>query len=114
MQATQANFVGSFDTRYMVFRGEDDLVKGGWSDYVGAEGNLQAAIRMAVTQPNTDGESPLTGQGEWYHIVDMVEQRVVIEGMFYYTTVTVDGWEDGDIDDIPVLESVTCDVVGVD
>lgn len=111
------NLEDSISPRYLVFRGDDEYMKGGWGDFVGSANNVENAVHVATTHPNSDDESPITGQGDWYHIVDvMVYQRVVLEGTFQYGTVEVssDTLDDGSSVDgleFKVLESVTCEVV---
>jgi len=102
--------------RYLVFRGDDEYMRGGWHDFVGAVDQLSTAVEIATTQP-VEGESPLTGQGDWYHIVDTEKRKVVLKGVFEYTAITINSdrpLDDGsDVDglEITVLESVTCEVV---
>ena len=78
------------NNRFLVFRGDDYYPHGGWADYIGSADEIRDAVHIAIDDLDKDSRSPMTGDGEWYHVVDIWSSKIVCEGEFSYRTIAVE------------------------
>ncbi len=76
--------------RYLVFRGDDYYPGQAWDNFVGSANEIRQAVYIAINETNKEGESPLTGGGDWYQVVDVWSYRVICQGTFTYAEIVVE------------------------